>query len=105
MTTMTPEIRAFLRQLLQDAGQTNLGEELENVLIGDLYPRLVDRMILTAVAHLNEGKQAELLKMADEQADKETVEQFLRENVANFDQVFGKTMEEFREIYIEASKS
>ena len=42
--------------------------------------------------------------MDDEKADKETVDQFLRKHVANFDQVFGKTMEEFREIYIEASK-
>lgn len=101
---MTSDIRNFLKKLLVDAGQTDLGGELENILISDLYNRLVDRLLLAAMAELDETKQAELEKMAEEKAASGTIEQFLKKNIPGYLQVFADTLEDFRNTYIAASQ-
>lgn len=101
---MTSEIRTFLKKLLVDAGQTDLGDELESILISDLYSRLVDRLLLTAMAELSEEKQDELAKLAEQKASAGTIEHFLKKNVPGYLQVFADALEDFRNTYISASK-
>jgi hypothetical protein len=100
---MTPEIHRFLKELLIDAGQTGLGEEVENQLIEDLYSRLEDRLILTAMASLPPDKQRELEEIAaNKKQDPKKVEAFLMENIPDYAKVIGTALADFRNTYIEA---
>ena len=99
---MTPEIKKYLQELLRDAGQTGLGEEIENQMIEDLYSRLEDRLIITAMSHLSDAQQDELEKMGK---DKVKTEAYLRKHIPNYDQVFSQVLVDFRNLYIEGSKA
>lgn len=110
---MNPEIRAFLKQLLLDAGQTGLGEAIENQLIEDLYPRLEQRLILTAMLSLPTAKQQEAEQIMAKIGAKSDVptasntkklEEFFKTNIQNYEKVFADALIDFRNIYIDAVK-
>jgi hypothetical protein len=99
---MTPEIKKYLQELLHDAGQTGLGEEIENQMIEDLYSRLEDRLIITAMGHLSDAQQDELEGMGKDAAKTEA---YLRKNIPDYDKVFSQVLVDFRNLYIEGSKA
>lgn len=105
---MTTEIKDFLKQLLKDAGQTDLPEAVEEQMIEDLNTRLEDRLILTAMENLNEKKQMELEKITsntkDVAARAQSIESFLKDNIPEYQQVFMRALMDFRDLYISASK-
>lgn len=101
---MTPEIKKFLQGLLVEANLGGLEPKLEEELLRDLYVRLEDRLVLTAASKLNPEKLEEFKAMTDKGVPAEEVEKFLRENVANIEQVFAESMNEFREVYLNAMK-
>jgi len=100
---MTSQIRSFLKQLLFDAGQTDLPQEVENQMIEDLYTRLEDRLMLSAMEHLSEEQQEVLDRMTEEGKSADEVETFLKSAIPNYDEVFRATLEDFRNTYIEGS--
>lgn len=110
---MNPEIQKFLKQLLIDAGQTGLGEALENELIQDLYPRLEQRLILTAMLHLSPAKQREAEKMLEKAgahgmvpsaSNTKKLEEFFKKNIADYEKVFAEALVDFSDVYIQAVK-
>lgn len=102
---MTPEIRQFLKQMLIDAGQTGIGEALEEQLIEDLNTRLENRLILVAMQNLPQEKQKELEDISINQGKKEAdTESFLKKNIPEYEKIFTGAMVEFRDLYVEASK-
>lgn len=104
---MTTEIKDYLRQLLIDAGQTGMGEKMENVLIDDLYARLEERLILAAMLSLpgNKKGEAEVLmnKTSKKIREKKLVE-FFKKNIPDYEKVIGEALMDFREVYIDAVK-
>ncbi|MEK7545010.1 MAG: DUF5663 domain-containing protein [Patescibacteria group bacterium] len=101
---MDKYIRTFLRELLHDAGQTDLGSDLEEVMIQDLATRLEDRLMLTATQHLTEQQQAEVKKMSEGGKTPEEIMAYMKSSVPNFEQLVAQDMADFREVYINASK-
>lgn len=99
---MTPEIHDYLKQLLVDAGQTDLGAELEETMIQDLSTRLEDRLTLAAIEKLPQEKQDELANLAQEKSNAPQVMEFLQKNIPDYDQVFAQALADFREIYLGA---
>lgn len=99
---MTPEIHQYLKQLLVDAGQTDLGTELEEVMIQDLAARLEDRLILAAVEKLPQEKQEELANLASDKNNAKEVMDFLQTNIPDYDEVFAQALIDFREVYLSA---
>ena len=105
---MTPEIKQYLKLILEEAGQTNLPEAVEEQLLKDLNTRLEDRLILKAMAALSEEKQIQLQNLANkEMTEKEQqaiLEKFLQENIPNYTKHFQDTLSEFKALYIKGSK-
>lgn len=101
---MNPQIEKFLKELLRDANQTGLGEALESQMIQELYGRLEDRLIATAMNHLTNQQQDELEKMASDKKNLDKVEAFFRKNIANYDEIFAQALLDFRNLYIEGGK-
>ncbi|MCC7196705.1 hypothetical protein IT413_00740 [Candidatus Peregrinibacteria bacterium] len=99
---MTPEIHDYLKQLLVDAGQTDLGTELEETMIQDLATRLEDRLTLAAVEKLPQDKQEELTNLAADKENAKQVMEFLQKNIPDYDEVFAQALADFREIYLGA---
>jgi hypothetical protein len=101
---MNPEIRKFLQELLRDAGQTGLGSELENQMIEDLYSRLEDRLIVTALSCLDPDQRAQLEELSNQKSGDLSAETdaFFRKNIPDYDQVFARALVDFRNLYISA---
>ena len=99
---MNENIRTYLKQLLADAGQTDLGAALENQMIEDLNSRLEDRLILVAMENLPQDKQEELTTMAENKESSKNMEEFVKGNIANWEEVFAKSLQDFRETYLGA---
>ncbi len=99
---MNQDIRAYLKKLLDDAGQTDLTPELEEQMIQDLNTRLEDRLIMTAMENLPAEKQDELGKMAEDKASSKDIEEFVRMHVPNWEEVFSAALVDFRDTYLGA---
>ena len=97
---MDSHIHSFLVALLHDAGQTDLGSELEEVMVQDLAARLEDRLVLVCVQYLSDAQQEEVKKIADTEA----VMAYLKQEVPDFERVVAQALVDFREVYIAASK-
>ena len=105
---MTPEIKEFIKQILADAGQTNLPKEVEDQMIEDLNTRLEDRLILTAMEALEPHKQLELEKIStgtkDAEVRAQTIEKFLTTNIPQYQNLFAQALLDFRNLYVSATK-
>jgi hypothetical protein len=99
---MTPEIRKFLKDLLKDAGQKDLGDKLEEQMINDLNTRLEDRLILTAIDNLTQEQQNEFGRMAENKEDPGKLQAYLQKNIPDYNNVFARALEGFRETYLGA---
>lgn len=99
---MNPEIRNFLKKLLEEAGQKDLTPALEEEMINDLNARLEDRLILTAMQHLDQDGQNELGRMAEKKEDPAKIQAFLQNKIPDFNTVFASALEEFRQTYLGA---
>ena len=97
---MDSNIHSFLVELLHDAGQTDLGSELEEVMVQDLAARLEDRLVLVCAQYLSEAQQEEVKTINDT----ETVMAYLKQEVPDFETVVAQALADFREVYIAASK-
>ena len=102
---MNPQIKEFLKDVLKDAGQTDLPENLEEQMLKDLNTRLEERLILVALEHLAPDKQQELEELSKNNADASSLENFVKENVPNWEKVFADALIEFRNLYISATNS
>lgn len=87
-----------------DAGQTDMPEAVLQEMLKDLNGRLEDRLILTAIDNLSEEKQVELEGMAESGVGAGEMEAFVKENVANWEEVFSKALVDFRETYLGAGE-
>ena len=97
---MDTNVKNFLKQLLQDGGQTGLPIEIEEQLLEDLNQRLEQKLILVAIDNLVPEKQAELHEMTEKGGKPEEIMIFLRANIVDLDQLFRNAMEEFRNTYL-----
>ena len=100
---MNPDVKKYLQEILRDAGQTNLGQDLENQMLQDLYTRLEDRLALLALNNLSPSQREELEKLSG-QKSQPAIETFLKTNIKNYDQLFAQNLLDFRNLYIEAGK-
>ena len=100
---MTPEIEQYLRELLHEAGQTGMGDDIEKTLMADLYTRLEERLMLTAMQHLSDEQQMTLEKMAEEKKAQAEIQAFIQKNIPDYEMVFAQALINFRNLYIGGS--
>lgn len=101
---MDQNIHKFLLELLHDAGQTDLGPDIEELMIQDLAVRLEDRLMLTLMQHLNTQQEEELKKMTQEGKSTGELMNYCKEKIPDFEKIISEAMLDFREVYIQASK-
>ncbi len=99
------EIRDYLENLLKDAQMTPLDEEMHEEMIMQLYRRLDTFLNATIMNHLPPKHMDAFIKINEEKKSQAEIEQFLKENMPNAQDVFAQAFVDFRKTYLGDSKS
>jgi len=102
---MDPNIKKFLQDLIVEAGMSELPAEEQQKMVEDLYVRLEDRLMLAVLDALPDDRRADFQgRIEADDMTSEQVEQYIRENLPDYQVVFGRAFGEFRDIYLSAVK-
>ena len=99
-----PEYDLYLDRLISDAHKGNLTDNLKEEIKRDLYGRLENFLLtsfIQAMPNDAADKFDELMNSTPDQAD---VQNFLRQNIENIDQVSAGALLEFKDVYLGATK-
>lgn len=94
------EIRGYLENLLNDAQMTPLDEEMHEEMIKQLYRRLDNFLTATIMNHLPPEHMDAFIKLNEEKKSQPEIEQFLKKNMPNAEDVFAKAFVDFRKTYL-----
>ena len=98
---MDPNIKKFLQDLIAEAGMNQLPQEEQDKMVEDLYVRLEDRLMLAVLDALPEDKRADFQgRIEADDMTAEQVEQYIRDNLADYQQVFAMAFADFRQVYL-----
>lgn len=86
-----------LTQLVKDLGIDTLSQEKQNEIIIKMTEVLLKRIFLETMERLDdEGREAYAVMMEQEEISAEQVENFFKERIANYEELVGQVIEEFR---------
>ncbi len=94
------EVREFLEGILLDAKMTYADEAMHEELINELFARLDNYMTSVLVDCLPAEKLDEFIKMNGENKSREEVEEYIKNNVPNAQDVLTKAFMNFRDMYL-----
>lgn len=94
------EIRSFIEGLLADANMASLDNEMKEEMIKEVFARLDNYMTAAIVDNLPEDKLEAFIKLNEDKKSKEEIETYLKDNMPNAQDVFAKTFQEFRDLYL-----
>ncbi len=95
------EIRSFLETLLSDAQMTNLDDATREEMVQELYARLDSFITSSVVNKLPAEKLEEFAKMTEAKKPMPEIEQYLKDNLPNAQEVFAQAFSDFRNLYLE----
>jgi predicted dinucleotide-binding enzyme len=93
-------LQQFVTNLLTERGVTHVDPAVMDEYRADLLMRISERLNAEMVALLTPEKIDELNELLDAEAEPEAVNEFFRQNVAAFDEVFAQTLADFRTSYL-----
>lgn len=97
---MTPELRAFIDNMLTAAYGDTLEATIREVMITDLYPRLEQTLSLAMLAKLTPEQLQEVEKMTDDNVPPETIQAYVIQTIPNYAEVLEEALKEFWTLYI-----
>ncbi len=95
-----PSIDQFVENLLVERGLTTVDEAVLSELRADLLTRIGERLNAEMVALLDSEKVEELNDLMDADAEVDIVREFFMSNVPNYQDVFARTLMDFRTSYL-----
>ena len=95
-------VEAFVDQLIEEKGYSDLGDDVREELRNDMITRLLDQIDMAAINALPEEKAIELADKIDNEADfdDDKVMQFIQDSGVDLQQVALETMLQFRMLYL-----
>lgn len=100
---ISPDIKLFLENLLEDAGM-QLTDELKESMIVDLNNRLEKKLIADAIDNMQpQDVEAFIALLQQSNGDKVQVESFINSKVPNSKEVFMKSLVDFRNYFLEGT--
>ncbi len=94
------EVRGFLESLLADSGMTSLDDQMREDMLQELYLRLDNFLTAQIVDNLPPEQLEPFIQMNEAQKPKAEIEQFLKDNMPNAQEVFANAFIEFRNLYL-----
>ncbi len=98
------EIQVYLNRLLDESGMTGLEDSVRESMLQDLFLQLDDYIIEKVVDYLPEDKLNGFTDLMKQNPPKDQVEDYIRKNVPNAQDVFTVAFADFRDIYLQAAK-
>lgn len=93
------EIRNFLEGILLDANM-NLDNETREEMVKELYARLDSYLTTVIVDNMPAQSLEAFMKMNEEKKSKEEIDNFIKENMPNAQEVFANAFADFRQLYL-----
>lgn len=94
------EVTAFLERMLDDGGMKDLQAEVREQMLADLRSRLQNALFATVVMKLPENDLPSFNALVERNAPSTQIQEFLRQRIANMDDVMAGAMLEFRKQYV-----
>lgn len=103
-TDMPAEFRDFLEKLIEEKKYENLSDELREVMIGSLYPRLQAYIFTAITKDLDSETLQELNRIIEGNINysQPEIQMFLRGRIKNIDEITAEAMLHFRDTYLNA---
>ena len=102
---MDPNIKQFLVNLLVEAGFSQVAPEEHEKMLDDLYIKLEDQLMLGVIDALSEEKRADFQgRIEADSMSAQEVEQYIRENLPNYQQVFSSVFQNFRMMFLQTAR-
>jgi hypothetical protein len=95
-----PDVRTYLTDLLWDSGIRNLDPELREEFIQQLFVRLDNYLTTVIINNLPFSKLEEFVTMNEQGQPKWEIEQYLKKNIPNVEEVFKNAFIDFRSLYL-----
>lgn len=93
----------IVRQLVNELGIDNLPEDKQQELIIKMTEVLLKRIFLETMEKLDDTGRAEYEKMLKSETTPEKVEEFLKSNIGNYEEMIQGVIEKFKEEMKESS--
>lgn len=97
---MPESVKTFLESLLVESGFTPIDDAMKQEMINQLYVKLDNFLSTAIIENMPPQYIDEFLKLNEEGKSKEEIENFIRERMPNAQEVFARTMVNFRDIYL-----
>lgn len=91
------------KTLMEELGLADLPRDKQEQLMIKMTEVVLKRMFVETMEKLNPADQEAYEGMLDRQAEPEEIEKFLREKVANYDQMLEKVVSDFKKEMLEAT--
>jgi hypothetical protein len=85
------------KDLIEELGLTDFSQDKQEQLLIKVTESVLKRIFLETMYRLSEAEQASYDKMIDGNASPEEVEKFLREKIADYDNIIKKTIRDFKQ--------
>jgi len=95
-----PQIRTFLQSVLTDANMTTLDDDMKEEMIKELFISLDNHITAVIVDNLPKDHLEAFIKMNEEKKPQSEIEQFLKDNLPNAQEVMAKAFADFRNNYL-----
>lgn len=99
-TQIPEDVKVFLESLLMDAGMTTLDEKGRETMIAELYQRLDNFLASVIIEKMPPEKLESFIQMNEKAASQEEIENFIKENIPNAENMFAEAFAEFRDLYL-----
>lgn len=86
--------------MLTTAYGDTLAEDIREIMITDLYPRLEQTLSLAMLAKLSPEELAEVEKMTELNTPAETIQVYVTQKIPNYAEVLEDALKEFWALYI-----
>ena len=96
LTQIPPEVIKFLDNLLAEANIVPIDEQMRE----QLFSRLDNFITTTIIENMPPEKLDEFIKLNEDKRPRKEVDQYMRENMPNSEEVFAKAFVDFRDIYL-----
>lgn len=97
---VSQETRVYLEGLLEDAGMLMADDALKEEMIKELYARLDNYLTTVIIDHFPPEHLDEFIRLNEEKKPKEEIENFLKEKIPNYKNIFAHAFADFRDLYL-----
>jgi len=105
MNQIPPDIKQFLLSIITEANLQLPEENQKEQVVQELYDQLDQFMLSTIIENLPEDKLTGFNELALQGAKRDQLEEYLKANIPNYQEVFAQALIAFHDTYLETTNT